>query len=104
MPKTAIDPTVGRVPSRGVRSPGFSLPPAQPNEQDDWINLKETAALLHCSITTAWELCTRIDPLTGRPYLLSRRPTRFLYISRASVEAHLAATQTDPHFWTKRRK
>jgi hypothetical protein len=76
---------------------------ARPQVPRDWINLKEAALLLHCSMTTAWELCTRIDPLTGRPYLVSRRPSRFIDVSRSSVESHLAATQSDPQFWTKRR-
>src|SRR5207253_2430426 len=71
---------------------------------DEWISLKEAAALLQISYSGILRLRGEIDPLTNKPYLISWQPRPFtVRISLASLQSYHKATRDDPEFWEKRR-
>jgi len=75
------------------------------DDPKNWLPLKEAAHLLHLSRHTVVRLCEEIDPVSRRPFLCGWRPSPgTLLISRESLAAYCAATQSDPEFWQRRHK
>src|SRR5438477_4736129 len=75
------------------------------DDPKNWLPLKEAAHLLHLSRHTVVRLCDEIDPVSRRPFLCGWRPSPgTLLISRESLAAYCAATQSDPEFWHRRHK
>ncbi len=68
-----------------------------------WLGVKEVAYELGLSKTTVIGLTEKIDPVTGIPFLKSRRPAeRKLDICSESLRKHQEAVN-DPLFWQIRR-
>jgi hypothetical protein len=72
--------------------------------KEEWITMKEAAAVLHIGLSTMCKLIKATDPVTGKPYLVTFHPMpRNILISTASVQAHYNAVRNEPEFWERRR-